>query len=185
MSTPVKFRSTMVPPPGGKFFFEHEGERLEARYWLEMEPRVRDLMARHGLKGSPAAIVAEYMCPHMPDWYCEGLNSGAPVIRLHEARDNSEPYFRRPVVTFDEISRRLNICAKCPMHTRRFCLTCTGVLDWVQAGFSGRRPRMLEDKVSGTCICSKALEIVTTAVEYGEKEPVWEGAPKTCWRYNK
>lgn len=178
----MKFRSTMVPPPGGKFFFEYAGERIEARYWLEMEPRVKDLMSRHGLKGSPAALVAEYMCPSMPSWYCEGSEPKEHAVRISEARENAMEYFRKPTVTFDVVSQRLQRCVKCPHHRRNFCLSCTGLLDWVSMGFSGRRVRVPEDKTTGVCMCARTLEAVIASIDYEPGDKVWEGVPEQCWR---
>lgn len=180
----VRIRNLMNPPPGGKFFWEHDGEIIEARYWFDMEPRVLAHMRQHGMVGDPARIVAEYMCPHMPDWYCSGGVNHSNVIRVQEAKTTASPYFQKSTVAFDELSRRLQICSRCPMHQRSFCLTCTGILDWVQAGFGGRRVRVPEDKPSGVCQCAKTFESVIAAVDYTD-EGIWEGVPDTCWRRSK
>lgn len=176
----VRFRSTMVPPPGGYFFYEHGGEQLRASTWVQMKPLVEDLMRRHGLSGYADRLVAEYMCPHMPPWYCEG--AGVRVVTsVKVALKNAEPYYPRELVQFDEISRRMRICHDCPKHERDVCLTCTGILDRIRAAFRGRRVPVLEDKMSGVCGCARTFEAVIASVEHGE-EPVWDGAPDTCWR---
>lgn len=182
MMAEVKIRNLMNPPPGGVFFYEHDGERIEAKYWFDMEPRMLDLMRRHLLVGDPARMVAEQMCPQMPDWYCTGAIAGTDVVRTDEARRNSAAYFNKPTVAFDEISRRLQTCVRCPRHQRKFCMTCTGILDWIQAGFGGRRTRVPEDRLSGVCTCARALESAIAAVDYGESSPAWDDTPDTCWR---
>ena len=178
----VRFRSTMTPPPGGKFYYDDpDGTHIEARTWLEMEPKMRAFMRERGIPGSPSRFLAQHMCPHMPDWYCSG-EGVKHVVRASEARENSAPYFARQTVTFDRISERIQKCTTCPKHSRTFCLTCTGLAEWIQTMFNGRRVRVPEDRASGVCDCCKALEAVVASVEYGKDEPIWEGAPDTCWR---
>lgn len=176
----ARFRSTMTPPPGGEFFYEHGGERVSARTWLEMQPRVEDLMRRHGLSGYPDLLVAEYMCPHMPDWYCAGA-SARHVTTLKEALANAVPYYSAPLVQFDEVSRRMRVCHGCPRHERDVCLTCTGILSRIRAGFGGRRVSVLEDRLSGICSCAKTFEAVVASVEHGGT-PEWADVPDGCWR---
>lgn len=180
---PARFRSTMTPPPGGMFFYEHAGERVEARTWLEMRPKVEALMAKHGLKGYADLLVAAYMCPHMPGWYCTGAVPARSVTTVKTALANAVPYYRRELVPFDEISRRMRICHECPKHERDVCLTCTGILDRIKMSFGGRRVSVLEDKMSGVCSCAKTFEAVVASVEHGD-EP-WPDAPDCCWRKRK
>ena len=182
----VEFRSPSTPPPGGKFFYEFpDGERVESRWWCEMEPLVEAGMRKRGMSGVAKDIVAEFMCPQIEDWYCRGVVPESSIVRMREAKENSKAYFPKSLVTFDEISRRLNICAKCKMHRRDFCLTCTGLDWWISNGFSGRRPRVPEDSFSGTCVCARALEAVIASVGYGDDEAVWDNVPSTCWRHSK
>lgn len=176
----VRFRSRMTPPPGGKFFFEHDGERVEARTWLEMAPKMEDLMRRHGLDGFAEDLVAEFMCPHMPSWYCAGESSRS-VTSARDAFRNATPYFPRNLVTFDRISERMRKCHECPKHERDLCLTCTGFLNRIMLSFGGRRVKVLEDQLSGVCACAKTFEAVIASVEYGDDKP-WDGVPDTCWR---
>lgn len=180
----MKIRSLMTPPPGGFFFYELNGERVQARLWPDMEPMVRALMQKHGVVGSPAAVVSEFMCPSMPDWYCSGPNL-RHVLRIPEIRENAGPYFHKQIVPFDVVSRRLRCCQQCPKHTRNFCLTCTGLSDWIMVSFNNRRTRVPEDQASGTCECAKTLEAVIATVDYADSDPVWDGVPDTCWRKTK
>lgn len=178
--TPARFKSVMTPPPGGKFFYEINGERVEAPSWVEMYPKARELMIKNGVTGPVEWAVATYMCPFMPDWYCSGV-SGRTVVRDKEAWANSEVYFRGDLVTHDIISSRLRICAKCKAHSREgVCLTCTGGLARILATFRGRRPKVLEDELSGVCTVARAYESVMASVEC---EPLTgESVPEGCWR---
>lgn len=178
----ARFRSTMTPPPGGEFFFEHAGERVSAYTWPEMQSRMEDLMRRHGLVGYADLLVAEYMCPHMPGWYCTG--SGVrTVTTVKTAFENACPYYSRNLVQFDELSRRMRICHGCPKHERDVCLTCTGVLNRIMMSFGGRRVSVLEDKMSGICGCAKTFEAVIASVEHDDAP--WADAPDCCWRKRK
>ena len=174
-----RFRSLLSVPPGGKFFYEHEGERIEASTWSEMLPKMQDLMKRHGLTGFCEDHVAEYMCPHMPSWFCFG-SSARQITSVKDARKNAIPYYSKPLVTFDKLSERMRICHDCPKHERDVCLTCTGILSQIMISFGGRRVRVPEDNLSGVCGCAKTFEAVIASVEH-DGEP-WPDAPEGCWR---
>lgn len=179
MSELVRFKSKMTPPPGGKFFLEVDGDRVEAHTWLEMLPKVQALMARHNIGGFAEDLVANYMCPYMPDWYCTG-HVGHSVTTVHDARKNAAQYYSRNLVTFDRLSERMRICHDCPKHERDICLTCTGILHNIMVSFGGKRVKVPEDLMSGVCGCAKTFEAVIASVEH-DGDP-WEGAPDTCWR---
>lgn len=169
----------MTPPPGGVFFFEHGGERIEARTWLEMQPKMEDFMKRHGLTGFASDLVAGYMCPFMPSWYCTGTVSRKSTS-IRDARKSAERYFPAHLVPFNVMSDRMRICHECPKHERDVCLTCTGILDWITSAFGGRRRRVHEDNMSGICGCAGTFEAVIAAVEHNGD--AWPEAPGTCWR---
>jgi len=181
--TKVRFVSVMTPPPGGKYFLEIGGERVESHTWADMHGKAAALMQKHGVTGPVEWVVAEYMCPFMPDWYCRGA-AGRQVIRDREAWDNAQPYFRMNLVTFDEVSRRLRICSECPKHSREgSCLTCSGILNKILASFGGHRTRVLEDEASGVCTCARTYESVIASVDHENDK--WTGIPDTCWRNEK
>jgi hypothetical protein len=180
MATPM-FKSTMCPVPGGTFWYELNGEHVEAREWHDMRRLVSALMAKHGVKGSPDLAVAAQMCPELPAWYC--TTGGRPVLRAQELRDNAKRYFGMNLVPYPEMARRLAICRACPRHTRKYCLTCTGHLQWLLAGFGGRRERLPDDSLSGTCEAAKTFEVAVTSVD--GPLPEWEDVPATCWRNQK
>lgn len=181
MKVPVRFKSTMCPPPGGMFYLEVGGERVQSRDWFEMRRLAAQLLAKHGDRRTPEAAVAEFMCPDMPSWYCTA--GGRSTIMSAEARENAKPYFSKHLVAVDEMARRLTACRSCPKHSRNVCLTCTGHLQWLLAGFGGRRPRLPEDSLSGLCLSAKTFEIAPTSVD-GEL-PAWEDVPDCCWRNTK
>ena len=184
MSAKTFFIDNNFIPPGGLFFFEAAGERATGRTFVEIIPKVRAILARHGIKGFAESLLAEYMCPRMPNpgAYCRGELVPAAHVRPHVAIRESLPYCKRQVVAFDVIERRMRKCQECPMHKREWCPTCTGHVSSMMQAFGKRRTALPEDTLSGVCQCARAYELAIASVEYGEKEPVWEGVPDTCWR---
>ena len=184
MASGTWFHTVNFIPPYGLFFYETHGERAVGRTFLEIEPKVRALMEKYSLPGLPEQEVAAYMCPRMPDpgRYCRGASVAPKHVRPQEAIANSLPYCSRPLVDFGEIARRLRVCALCPKHARDWCPTCSGPVSRLEEAFKGRRPKQPEDAVSGVCQCARAYEIAIASVEYGKKEPPWDGIPDTCWR---
>lgn len=176
------FKSVMIDPPNGEFYFEHGGERISAPTWSRFLPLMRDLQRRHHLAGSPYDLAARHMCPHLPSWYC--TEGGVRVTSTETAKANAAPLFPKHVVTPVEIQRRMDVCRTCPKHVRTACLTCTGAARWIYASFGGRRPRLPEDRMSGMCACADTYEAVVASVDAREL-PAWKDVPETCWRKSK
>lgn len=177
------FRNANLVPRGG-FFFELNGEKVSARHFCDIERPVADMLRRAGLTCTVEEAVANYMCPRIDeaDWFCTG-NFHASKIRPAEALKNTVAIVPgRDVVPFDEVEHRLRICMSCPMHTRDFCVTCTGHLERVLSMFGGRRTTVPEDAGSGICKCCKAYESGIASVVYADGDKIWEGAPDICWR---
>ena len=175
MSDP-KIKSFMMQPPGGEFFFAHDGEEIRDRNWFLFKPKMLELMKRHGLRGTAESLVSAYMCPSMPDWYCTA--GGIKTVRLNEAQSNAEPYFSKYLVDADVIKTRLAVCRKCPKHSRTFCMTCTGLLQWINAKFGGRRKKIPGDELSGICTCCDTFESVVCSVDGPAN---LDDVPDNCW----
>lgn len=178
MNATPKFKSTMCPPPGGMFYFEVGGERVEAPDWITMRRLVIPVLARHGVRLTPEEAVAAYMCPDMPKWYC--TSGGVDTVLSAEARTKAKPYFSMHVVPVPEIMRRLAVCRACPRHSRNVCMTCTGHAKWILAGFGNRRPALPDDSMSGTCMAARTFEMAVASVD--GPLPEWGDVPETCWR---
>lgn len=179
----VYFKNVNSAPAGG-FFYELNGEKVTGRFFCEIEPKVRALLQKYHRPETVEEAVAGYMCPRIPEasWLCTGGFTEAK-IRPAEALQNSiRMTSGREVVAFDDIEKRLRCCLNCPMHTREFCVTCTGHMERIMLLYSGRRQKVPEDSGSGICKCAKAYESALVSVEYGKDEPIWEGVPETCWR---
>lgn len=183
---PVFFKDVNFLPPGGLFFYERDGERVTGRTFLEIAPKVKAILARHGIATSVEAEIADYMCARMPDpgRYCRGASVAVQHVTPHVAIANSMPYCSpaRQVVAFDEVERRLRVCSACPKHRRDWCPTCSGHVSRMMSAFGGRRRKVPEDTLAGVCQCAKAYELAIASVEYGEGDKVWDGVPDTCWR---
>lgn len=171
-------------PPGGLYFYETHGEKVTARTFLEIAPKVRALMEKYHIGGLAETEVAAYMCPRIPNpgAYCRGEMVPEAHVRPHVAIKESLVYCKRRVVDFDVISRRMRVCSTCPCHKREWCPTCSGHVSAMMTAFGGRRPAVPEDTLSGVCQCAKAYEIAIASVEYGKDDKVWEGVPDSCWR---
>lgn len=184
MAAPLFFVDVNRPPPGGMFFYETHGERVAARTFLEIRPRVMALMRKYGIPGLAEQEVAAYMCPRIPDAgsFCRGPSAPKAHVTAREAISNSMKYCSGHVEPFDRIERRLRICQKCPKHARDWCPTCAGHFSRMLDGFGGRRPKLPEDTLSGVCQCAKAYEMAVASIAYSPEDPVWEETPDSCWR---
>lgn len=183
MTPKPSIRSFMVPPPGREYFCDVGGRRYSDTFWPRLRKTVSSALAAAGDSRSPEECASDTMCPYMPGWYCSGLPE-KKVVRVKEAKDNARSLFAKDVVTFDETARRLRVCFDCPKHDRTLCLTCTGLLNWINAGFGGRRTPVQEDRLSGTCPCCGTFVAAAATVDYGD-EPAWGDAPDNCWRKQK
>ena len=180
------FRNANLVPRGG-FFFELNGEKVSARHFCDIERPVAEMLRRAGLTCTVEEAVANYMCPRIDeaDWFCTGKFRPARVRPAEALKNTASAVAGRDVVPFDEVERRLRVCMECPMHTREFCVACTGHLERVLAMFGGRRTPVPEDAGAGICKCCKAYESGVASVAYADGEGVWGEAPANCWRYNK
>lgn len=182
----VRFASSvdfMSPPPGG-FEFGIGDDVVGGRNAAEIMPKVRALLAKHGVGTDPELALAEYMCPRMgPESrrYCRGAVPAPDYVLPREALANCAPLAPRPMVPFDTVQRRLGVCSSCPRHERHWCLTCTGAFDEIKRMMRGRRPLLPADRFSGVCGCARAYEAVVCSIDYDGEAP-WPDAPETCWR---
>lgn len=182
MSVPARFVNTSFVPPGGMWFFQLGDDRVTSPVYELAVKRVGELLALRGVDKNPAQALAEFMCPHMPSWFCAGEVGHSPVITVKDACEKAWPYFGKKVLPVDIISRRLEVCQSCAKHRRDFCLHCSGLDTWVSDGFRNARPVLPADDASGCCTCAGTMEAVIASVAYGEQDSVWEGVPETCWR---
>ena len=185
MISPARFANTTFVPPGGSWFFQIGDDKVVSPVYELAVKRVAELLAIHGIKKDPGQALAEFMCPHLPEWFCKGNVGHSPVITVKVACEKARPYFSKSVLPVDMISRRLEACQVCPKHRRDFCLHCSGIDTWVSDGFNNMRPVIPADAASGCCSCAGTLEAVIASVEYGDNDLVWEGVPETCWRIRK
>lgn len=190
MTPAYRFRTAEFTPPGGLFFYETHGKGATGRTLAEITPKVQALMERFSIRGTPEYAVAEYMCPRVPGLPCVQLGTAKArgTVAPKEAMANSLPYCALPPAAPATAKARIETCIKCPRHERRWCPTCAGHADAADREFAKhgkQRPRTGLDSRSGVCSCAKAYELVVASVEYGDGDPVWDGTPETCWRYQR
>lgn len=179
----ISTRSTV--PPGGVWFFQLGDDHYESPIYEDVVKHVGQILEKHGSTEDAAEALANFMCPHLPAYFCRGEGPVSPVITPREAMDAAMPFFKRQVETSDVIMKRMEACTMCPRHRRDFCLHCHGYDQWIYDGFGGRRVRLPSDDASGCCECTKTFEAVAASAVYQPGEGVWEGAPATCWRNNQ
>lgn len=172
-------------PPCGVWSFAIGDDKIESPIYDIVLRKTGEIMEKHGMKGSAAQALADYMCPRLPPWMCTGSFEKLKLVLAKEAQKNAYDYFTRVSETVDVIMRRMEVCMTCPKHRRDFCLHCGGYDTWIYDGFGGRRVKLPPDDASGCCSCAKTFEAVIASVVYDPEESVWEGAPETCWRYAK
>ena len=181
-----RFTNLRATPPGG--WYEYALPRAPdavARDTMKSGicAKVREMRAAAGLEtvGDGFQYVMDYMCPRLPDGFCSKPSS-VPDVGVDRVKSRTAALFSLPQAVAEEVERRLSLCIGCPRHvTRGFCMTCTGFLDWIYAGFRGRRPRLPPDLATGACSCDAAFTAATATVA---SFPLAEGAdyPARCWR---
>jgi hypothetical protein len=178
----VFFTSRFLTPAGGEYFFEHNGDSFRTRSYNDAIVKTKAIMAKHGITGIAESVLAEYMCPHMPDGFCT-KGYGNKVFTLDKLKQTAESYFKLPLATFDVVDKRIETCLNCPKHSRTFCLTCVGALDWIRSGFRNARRILPVDAYTGTCKCAGTFAAVVASVDK-DHLPEWTEAqtPETCWR---
>lgn len=179
----VRFNSPRSTPPDGCYEYSAGGELVSSKNRNEIAKLTRDLRVKHGLPviGDPFRYVMEYMCPSLPDGFCTAPSTVRP-LRVAVVKEKTAALFPRALAINDEIERRMACCVECPKQTRRgFCVTCTGLLDWIYRGFSGKRGKLPADAVLGVCLCDEVLAAAGASVA---SRPLSDGVeyPETCWR---
>ena len=149
MAGRVHFAQTAYTvPPGGAWFFQIGDARVAHPVYAVALKLVDELLKRHGDPRPAAQALAEFMCPHMPAWFCAGAAERSPVILPKEAANAAYPYMGRKLVPADIVTRRMETCQDCVRHRRDFCLHCTGYDEWVRTGFDHKRPALPVDDAS-------------------------------------
>lgn len=179
----VSTRSTV--PPSGFWFFSYGDDHYESPLYDDTVRHVAEILRKHGVDADPVKALADYMCPQLPAYFCVGDGPSSPVVSPRDAKDNAIAYFGKDVEPIDTVTSRMEVCLMCPKHRRDYCLHCHGYDSWIYDGFRGRRPKLRVDDASGCCTCAKTFEAVVASVAYNDGDPVWEGAPETCWRNRK
>ena len=178
----VRFRNLNATPPQGFYEYELDGVMVQDRSRFGICAKVRALRTSKGLQttGDGLAYVMDYMCPSLPNGFCN-QPSTVKVIRVQEIKAATAAMFGARLVPSDVAERRLVTCVSCPMHTRRnVCVSCTGLISWIQRGMPGRGA-LPADQASGVCLSDGVLAAAGVSVA---GRPLTEGVnyPETCWR---
>lgn len=181
----IRFRNRYASPPDGYYEYaldDDPASTVQNRSRIAICGQIRQLRTARGLRtiGDGSAELEDYMCKHsaLPDGFCTKPSTGT-TLRLAEVKSATAGMFGSRLVTSDVAERRLVVCVSCPQH-RRFCITCTGILDWLRRGLPGRGV-LPADNVSGVCLCDGVLAAANASVA---GRPLTEGVnyPETCWR---
>ena len=96
MGTPARFVQTAYTvPPGGAWFFQIGDDRVAHPVYETALKRADELLKKHGDTRPAARALAEFMCPHMPAWFCAGAVKHSPVIHASDAAKAARPCFSR------------------------------------------------------------------------------------------
>ena len=180
----ITVQSTMSTPPGGKWFWQDPEHSFAASSLDVVVGQVGAVLRANGDRSDPEQAVLAYMAPRMPRGWATGWD-GPKKPTISDYVRVARKYFGRRVSRVDRIKTRMDVCRRCPAMSREMCLTCSGVPAAVTKWFSGQRPPLPGDGQSGICRCASTFNMVVASVDYDEGEPVWDGAPPTCWRYLK
>lgn len=178
-----RFKSPNATPPGGCYEYAVGDAVLTAKTASEITRQALNLRQSLGLRtvGDPFLYVMDYMCPRLPNGFCT-TPSSVRSVRMEEVKARTSALFTLPCVTVDLIEARLAKCISCPAHeTRGFCMSCTGLLDWICSGFGGRRRRLPPDVASGVCCVTREFSAALASVDFGDAAAP-QGLPETCWR---
>lgn len=148
-----RFVNLNATPPGGWYEYSAGGGTVRSRSRFEIVNLARALRDKEGLPAVPDlfALVMEYMSTYMPPGFCTVPPTERPAS-VAEVKAATEPLLRMPQVPSDEIERRLSVCYECDRNcTRGYCFDCSGLTQWMAAGFGGRRPRFPLDRHAGVC----------------------------------
>lgn len=182
----VRFQNPNSTPPGGTYECCVGDDCVSSRNRYEACRLVRDLRRRHGLPviGDGMRYIMEFMCPRLPDGYCN-RPSGIKRLLVDDVKRDTAALFQLRCAPSDDIERRMEICSACDCHTRRgFCVDCTGLLDWIYRSYGPRRGRLPADNALGVCLCDGVL---AAAGATPAERPLKAGAayPGGCWRISK
>jgi hypothetical protein len=178
------FSSTMATPPGGRWFWEDGKVSFVSTSYLEVIDKMREYFQSQGINKDPRTELIDFMCPRMPRSFCRGYR-GPSRMTSEQYLQNSFAYKDYQLETADIVQQRMKTCRYCTEYDQGVCSSCFGYTDHVYEMFQGRRARLPEDTNSGACKCAKALAMAVASVVYKEDEPIWDGTPKTCWRYKQ
>ena len=179
----VQFKYMFASPPDGWYEYALDGEVVRSRSRFEICRLTANLRRSKGLSvfGDGFKHVMEYMCPLLPDGFCTKPSTVPPPLTANEVKANTVALFPLRLVASDVAERRLEVCIRCPMHTRRgFCVDCTGLLDWMIRGFRGSRGRLPADRAAGVCLVEKVMAAALASVDKPSREGVV--FPAGCWR---
>lgn len=180
----IRFSNVNATPPGGCYEYSLDGKTIvTGRSRFDITAKARKLRAEAKVEtiGDPFRYVMEYMCPRLPSGFCN-TPSHVKSLRVNEVKEATAKLFALRCATSDVIESRMIVCVACPCHTRQgFCVDCSGLLDWMYRGYTGRRSPLPEDRILGVCTCDAVLAAAgaTAATRPLTVEAVY---PETCWR---
>lgn len=183
MST--NFRSIVETPPGGAWFWEDGDSFVSSPSYSDAIDKIRAALAAKGdTRTDPRDALAAYMCPRVPPGFCSGY--AGPRAKTHDDYLVEAAKLKdMPLADAMTVASRLDRCATCPKCEHTVCLGCRNLDDRVRLLFGGRRAILSQDRHSGLCGPSGTYAMAVASVVYPVEDRVWEGTPKTCWRYDE
>lgn len=179
----LKFRAKNVVPPGSVYFFvvPETGVPFEGATMRHLLDQIKSHLLANSLAVPPdlADIVEDYICRHVPEGFCYGDAEGRPAVRgvtLPQIKSATVALVASQArVSPGEVSRRVELCGRCPFNDRRMCPSCVGLIRWAQRLVGAKSPR---DGWLGVC----AVDCVALAAKvHVTNVPKNENYPVECW----
>jgi hypothetical protein len=178
----ARFLSQNSSPPGGVYFFELNGERVQSKSKVEICARVKMLYYGQGypVPHTPFDVIMDYMCPYMPEGFCSGTGPHKNMLSISKLQENTRALFGRPVATPVRIRERLQTCIRCRCNSRAECPSCVNLAEWVIEKLN-TRSRIPADELVHVCVPAGAM--VSALVSIDDPGDIPDGCPERCWRH--
>lgn len=178
----LSLRSTRYAPPGGVWFYEVDGVRIESQSsFTDLESKVVYHYETIGL-AIPLdlrLLIEDFMCKHLPDGNCVGEGAripGSVSPSFFEIIKNLGKLRGVPYTDARAAEMRATTCRACPNNNFAACHSCNGLQENTLNAVGGRR--VLNLPYLGVCLL---YALPTYGLVWVRDLPETAGLPDNCW----